>query len=180
MLVICNSLQGKCSPNSLTVYQDLVIKEDSTEKKLNPSLTARELKSPPLEVGTWAQLSAKTHLRKSSYVRKLANEYLSWSDWWTLQPHNHRLLAYSALTRSMKHWFLVGVFPIYRHTDIRDLTASLMEAVSAFTEIEPALKPLTSEVLHGRSANIQDHSRIDIRSKGFWNQHQGAFFDVIV
>ena len=73
-----------------------------------------------------------------------------------------------------------GGFPIYRHNDIRDLTASLMEEVSTSTEIEPALQPLTGEVLHGRTASVQDDSRIDIRSKGFWNQHQDAFFNVRV
>ena len=71
-------------------------------------------------------------------------------------------------------------FPIYRHNDIRDLTASLMEEVSTSTDIEPALQPLTGEVLHGRSANVQDDSRVGIRSKGFWYQHQDAFFDVRV
>ena len=44
-------------------------------------------------VGTWVQLSVTTYSRKSSYVRKLANGHPSWSDWQTLQPHNHRLLT---------------------------------------------------------------------------------------
>ena len=65
----------------------------NTPRKLNPPLTARESKSPPLEVGTWVRLSVTTHSRKSSFVRKLANGHLSWRDWRTLQPHNHRLLT---------------------------------------------------------------------------------------
>ena len=48
-------------------------------------------------------------------------------------------------------------------SDIHDLTAALMDEVSTSTEIEPPLQPLTGEVLHGRSANIQDESWVDIR-----------------
>ena len=55
-----------------------------------------------------------------------------------------------------------------------------MEEVSSSTEIEPHLQPLTGETLHGRSANVQDDSRVDIRCTGFWNKYQDAFFDVRV
>ena len=72
-----------------------------------------------------------------------------------------------------------GGLPIHRHNDIRDLTASLMEEVSTSTETEPALQPLSSEMMHGLSANIQDDSRVD-RCRGFWNPQQNAFFDVRV
>ena len=73
-----------------------------------------------------------------------------------------------------------GGLPIHRHNDIRDLTAKLMEEVSSSTEIEPHLQPLTGETLHGRLANVQDDSRVDIRCTGFWNKYQDAFFDVRV
>ena len=73
-----------------------------------------------------------------------------------------------------------GGLPIHRHNDIRDLTAMLMEEVSRSTEIEPPLQPLTGENLQGRSANVQDDSRMDIRCMGFWIKHQDAFFDVRV
>ena len=73
-----------------------------------------------------------------------------------------------------------GSLPIHRHNDIRDLTASLMEEVSTSTETEPALHPLSAEMMHGLSANIQDDSRVDIRCRGFWNPQQDAFFDVRV
>ena len=73
-----------------------------------------------------------------------------------------------------------GGLPIHRHNDIRDLTASLMEEVRTLTETEPALQPLSGEMMHGLSANIQDDSRVDIRCRGFWNPQQDAFFDVRV
>ena len=71
-----------------------------------------------------------------------------------------------------------GGLPIHRHNDIRDLTASLMEEVRTLTETEPALQPLSGEMMHGLSANIQDDSCVDIRCRGFWNPQQDAFFDV--
>ena len=55
-----------------------------------------------------------------------------------------------------------------------------MEEVSSSTEIEPHLQPLAGEILQGKSANVQDDSRVDIRCTGFWNKHQDAFFDVRV
>ena len=73
-----------------------------------------------------------------------------------------------------------GGLPIHRHNDICDLTASLMEEVSTSTETEPALQPLSGEMMHGLSANIQDDSRVDIRCRGFWNPQQDAFFDLRV
>ena len=74
-----------------------------------------------------------------------------------------------------------GGLPIHQHNDIRDLTAALMDEVSTSTEIEPSLQPLPDEVLHCRSANIQDESRVDIRCRRvFWNKLQDEIFDVRV
>ncbi len=66
--------------------------------------------------------------------------------------------------------------PIHRHNDIRDLTTSLMEEVSTSTETEPALQPLSGEMMPGLSANIQDDSRVDIRCRGFWGTHNKMHF----
>lgn len=55
-----------------------------------------------------------------------------------------------------------------------------MSEISTNTETEPQLQPLTGETLHLRTANTEDESRLDIRSRGFWCSGQDAFFDVRV
>ena len=67
----------------------------------------------------------------------------------------------------------------YRHDQLRDLTAKLLEEVCANVAIEPQLQPLQGEEL-GRSANREDGARLDIRATGFWNHAQDAFFDIRV
>ena len=69
-------------------------------------------------------------------------------------------------------------FSIIRHNDIRDLTARLLSEVCHDVQVEPHLQPLTSEVLHYRTAVLEDDA---IRAAGFWGcRHHRSFFDVRV
>ena len=74
----------------------------------------------------------------------------------------------------------MGGFPTIRHNEIRDMTASLLTEVCHNVATEPTLQPLSGETLSARSANSNDNARLDIRARGFWNNHQDAFFDVRV
>ena len=74
-----------------------------------------------------------------------------------------------------------GAFPIIRHNDIHDLTARLLSEVCHDVQVEPHLQPLTGEVLHYRTAVLEDDARVDIRAAGFWGcRHHRSFFDVRV
>ncbi len=78
----------------------------------------------------------------------------------------------------------MGGFPTIRHNEIRDITASLLTEVrhnrGHNVATEPPLQPLTGEFFSARSVNTSNHARPDIRARGFWNNHQDAFFDVRV
>ena len=48
-------------------------------------------------------------------------------------------------------------------------------------QVEPHLQPLFGEVLHHRSAVVEDDARVDIRASGFWRcSHLKIFFDACV
>ena len=73
-----------------------------------------------------------------------------------------------------------GGFPSLRHNEIRDMTAEMMSTVTSCVGVEPELQPLSGEVLTQKTANRQDGARLDVRSMGFWERSQAAFFDVRV
>ena len=55
-----------------------------------------------------------------------------------------------------------GGFPIIRHNEVRDITASLLSEVCSNVSMEPCLQPLTGEQLHLRSANSDPNARLDV------------------
>ena len=71
-------------------------------------------------------------------------------------------------------------FVSIRRNDLRDLTPRIVSEVCKDTEIEPKLLPLSGEELHGRTTNPSDKARVNIRTRGFWNRVQQAFFDIRV
>jgi len=72
-------------------------------------------------------------------------------------------------------------FPIIQHNEVRDLTASLMTEVCHDVQVEPHLHALSDEVMHHRSAVLDDNARVDIRASGFWRcLHHHTFFDACV
>ena len=73
-----------------------------------------------------------------------------------------------------------GGFPIKRHNELRDLTASLLDEICTGVGIEPTLQPLSNEQMRLKSANIDDGARLDVIAEDFWGTRQRAFFDVKV
>ena len=72
-----------------------------------------------------------------------------------------------------------GGFPIIRHNELRDITASLMMEVCHGVAVEPTLQTLSGEQMALCSAITTDDARVDIQVTGFWgDRKQRAFFDV--
>ncbi|XP_065914415.1 uncharacterized protein [Dysidea avara] len=65
-----------------------------------------------------------------------------------------------------------GAFPIIRHNEVRDLTASLMTEVCHDVQVEPHLHALSGEVMHHRSAVLDDNARVDIRASNSPHRHE--------
>ena len=74
---------------------------------------------------------------------------------------------------------LKGGFIHCRHDEIRDLLTVALDEVAYDVTTEPALAPLSGEVLP-LSANSADDARVDIAARGFWQRCGKAFFDVRV
>ena len=72
-----------------------------------------------------------------------------------------------------------GGFHTIRHNDVRDTIATILQEVCHEVTTEPSLQPLNGEILPP-SANKDDHARLDIKVRGFWNGSQDAYFDVRV
>ena len=74
-----------------------------------------------------------------------------------------------------------GGFPIIRHNEIRDLTATLLTEVCCEVSIEPELQPVMPPQLTGATANAQDGARLDISANGVWGEkYEKTYFDVRV
>ena len=61
-----------------------------------------------------------------------------------------------------------GCFPSIRHSEIRDVTATLLSEVCHHVGIEPHLQPLDGEAFHHGPANEDDGARLDIVASGQW------------
>ena len=84
---------------------------------------------------------------------------------------------------SLEHAFSCsfGTYPIIRHNEIRDLTASLLTRVCHNVAVEPKLQPLSGEAMHYRSANTSSEARLDVKASGLWgSRFQSTFFDIRV
>lgn len=74
-----------------------------------------------------------------------------------------------------------GGFPIIRHNEIRDLTATLLTEVCHDVSVEPDLQSITGETFNGASCITQDGARLDVAVSGFWGgRHERTFCDVRV
>ncbi len=74
-----------------------------------------------------------------------------------------------------------GAFPIIRHNEIRDLTASILTEVCHDVRVEPDLQPITNETLSAATANTSEGARLDIAMNGFWGgRFEKTFVDVRV
>ena len=63
-----------------------------------------------------------------------------------------------------------GDFIYIRHDDLR-------LQVCKDTEIEPKVTPLSGEELQDKTSNNSNEARVDIRTRGFWERGQHAFFN---
>ena len=70
-----------------------------------------------------------------------------------------------------------GVLVIQRHNEIRDLQAELLDTVCYDVQLAPALQPITGEELARGLTKPLMHS---LTSRGFWERHRAAFFDIRV
>lgn len=74
-----------------------------------------------------------------------------------------------------------GAFPIIRHNEVRDLTASLLTEVCHDVRIEPELQPLEGESMSYATANTSQGARLDVAASGFWGgRFERSFVDVRV
>ena len=74
-----------------------------------------------------------------------------------------------------------GAFPIIRHNEIRDLTASVLSEVCYDVRVEPDLQPITNETMSAATANTSDGARLDIAMNGFWGgRFEKTFVDIRV
>ena len=73
-----------------------------------------------------------------------------------------------------------GGFVTIRHNDIRDFTAEILNEVCNDVAVEPLLAPLTGEQFQHRTANTEDHARLDVAARGVWVKGSRAFFDIRV
>ena len=74
-----------------------------------------------------------------------------------------------------------GAFPIIRHNEIRDLTASVLTEVCHDVRVEPDLQPITDETMTAATANTSDGARLDIAMNRFWGgRFERTFVDVRV
>ena len=74
---------------------------------------------------------------------------------------------------------LVHGYPIIRHNEVRDLTASFLQQVCHDVAVEPHLQPLTGEKMDLRSAKCEDAARLDVSARGVWGgRFEKSFFDI--
>ena len=70
-----------------------------------------------------------------------------------------------------------GGFICIRHNYLQDLTTNMLSELCCDTEIEPKLTTLCVEQLQDRKSNNSNKVRVDIRTQGFWERGQQAFYD---
>ena len=73
-----------------------------------------------------------------------------------------------------------GGFISIRHNEVRDFTAEILSEICKDVAVEPLLTPLTGEKFTLKSANTDDHARLDVSARGVWIKGNRAFFDVRV
>ena len=73
-----------------------------------------------------------------------------------------------------------GGFICNRHNDVRDFTAELLTEVCKDVAVEPLLTPLTGETFRYKTANTEEHARVDVSARDVWMRGSKAYFDVKV
>ena len=93
-----------------------------------------------------------------------------------------RCVCDSNVTFSVEHALSCkkGGFINIRHNDIRDYTAEILSEICNDVAVEPLLTPLTGERFAHKSANTDEHARLDVSARGVWIKGSRAFFDIRV
>ncbi len=74
-----------------------------------------------------------------------------------------------------------GGFINTRHNDVRDFTAHLLtESGCSDVAVEPLLTPLTGENFKYKTANREEHARLDVSARDVWVRGSRAYGDVKV
>ena len=99
---------------------------------------------------------------------------------WNLNntPHSCNCGTSSSVDYAMIYH--MGGIPTIRHNEIRDITATLLTNICHNIATEQLLQLLSNESFAHRSANRQPNACLNIRTRGFWNRGQDAFFHVRV
>ena len=74
-----------------------------------------------------------------------------------------------------------GGFPILRHNELWNITASMLSQVCPNVSVEPHLQPLNGEEMTHTTAVREENARLDVKANGFWGDNfHTTFFDVRV
>ena len=69
-----------------------------------------------------------------------------------------------------------GSFPIIRHNEVRDLTATLLTKVCHNVATKPSLQPISAETFPNATTNTADDARLGVKARGFWCMGSGCIF----
>ena len=74
-----------------------------------------------------------------------------------------------------------GGYTIFRHNELRDVTAQLLAETCHNVTTEPSLQPMSGETLKLKSANREDGAQLDVAATNVWEHNgQRSFFDIRV
>ena len=73
-----------------------------------------------------------------------------------------------------------GGFIVFRHDEVRDVTAEFLRQVCHDVRIEPSLQSLTGETFSYKTTNTNNEARLDISAHSFWTRNDRSFFDIRV
>ena len=69
-------------------------------------------------------------------------------------------------------------FICIRHNDLQHLTANMLSEACQDTKTETKLTTLCGEELQDRTSNNLNKASVEIRTEGFWERGQQAFYDL--
>jgi hypothetical protein len=147
--------------NHLAAYTESLKSEMDPSTQLSLSLSLG--KGASLWLSTLPISSHGFHLSKSAFRDAVHLRY-GW------EIPNTPLSCQCGHTFTLDHIMScpTGGFPIIRHNEIRDITASLLSEVCSNVTIEPHLQLLTGEHLTWKSSNSEPDARLDISANGVW------------
>ena len=74
----------------------------------------------------------------------------------------------------------LGEFVTIQHSQVRNITATLLNETCNDVQVEPQLQTLPGEYLDAKTAKKHENARLDISGRGFWCSGEKALFDIRV